>query len=349
MSHRAATSALPGRKTPPRRRIQGVRSHCTSNVGVQSVSAVSQRRCSTTPLRGCAAAKIVAIARVMPEGGAAMKPLPPGTIVAVANRKGGVGKTTVATHIAMLAAVAGYRVLFTDTDSQGNGSKILLKTVPSELNLAHVMVGKASLRDVIVPSVIPRLDVAPATKLLTDAMLTIAAKIRRENVLKRALSTVRDDYDLIVIDTPPEAALAMINALNASKYVLMPFTADRFALDGMFDIDETITELAESDSTRARIIGCVQTMADSRQSTDKQWRQDAKNDWGDKVFDATLRVNASFKLCAAHNQSIVEIEKQFGRPPHRGTQDARNLFEEFLSRLFAAEATQARGRAGAAA
>jgi chromosome partitioning protein len=252
-------------------------------------------------------------------------------VIAIANRKGGVGKSTVATNVAAALALDGQRVLVIDMDSQGSASATFLESGPSGPSMAHVLAGQATLADVIQPSATDGVWVAPATEELTHAQLAIVSKPGRETILRRALRSV-SGFDLAIIDTAPERHLGTVNALVASSHVLMPFSADAKALEGLSTTAQSIADIVEAELTTTRILGCVQVGHDTRLAVSCDARAQVSAAWGSLLLDTALRVNSSFVLCPAVHRSIFGIEKST-RPPRRGSDDARALAHEIRARL----------------
>jgi chromosome partitioning protein len=254
-------------------------------------------------------------------------------VIAVANRKGGVGKSTVTTSLAAALALEGKHVLVIDMDSQGSATATLLDAEPAGPTMAHMLVGHCGLSDVIRPSTCEGVQVAPATDELTHAQLSIVNKPGRETILRRALRGVTD-FDVIVIDTAPERHLGTVNALVASSHVLMPFGADAKALEGLSTTAHAITELIDAELTQTTVLGCVQVAHDTRLAVSVDARTQVGAAWNSLLLEAALRVNSAFVLCPALHRSIFAVE-QSTRSPRRGSDDVRALGREVLRRLHA--------------
>jgi chromosome partitioning protein len=254
------------------------------------------------------------------------------TSVVITNRKGGVGKSSLTTNLAAALALDGKRVLVIDMDSQASASAVFLDELPaSALTTAHVLIGQAALSDIILPSTREGVFIAPASRELTAAQLSIVARTGRETILRRALRSI-DGYDLILIDTAPEQQLATVNSLVAADYVLMPFTPDPKALEGLRTTSEAVAEISAAELGEVRVLGCVQIAHDKRLSVTEQARDQVKAAYGDALLETRIRANSSFIVCPAWHRDIFEIERS-ERAPRRGSDDFRALAGEVAQRL----------------
>jgi len=261
--------------------------------------------------------------------------------VAIANRKGGVGKSSVATNLAAALAIAGKRVLLIDMDSQASASAVLLdELAPDAPTTAHVLVGQSALADVIRPSTREGLFIAPSSKDLTAAQLGIVSKTGRETILRRAMRGITD-FDIAIIDTAPEQQLATVNSLVAATHVLMPFTPDPKALEGLRTTSEAVAEIAAAELAQVSVLGCVQVAHDRRLGVTEQAREQVKTAYGDSLFETRIRANSSFIVCPAWHRDIFAIE-QAERAPRRGSEDYRALATEVAGRLGWKEKSRAK-------
>jgi chromosome partitioning protein len=254
------------------------------------------------------------------------------TTVAITNRKGGVGKSSLTTNLAAALALEGKRVLVIDMDSQASSTAVLLTELPQgALSTAHVLIGQAALEDIIVPSTREGVFIAPASRELTAAQLTIVARTGRETILRRAMRSLQG-FDLILIDTAPEQQLATVNSLVAATHVLMPFTPDPKALEGLRTTSEAVAEIAAADLGQATVLGCVQIAHDRRLAVTEQAREQVRAAYGEGLLETRIRANSSFIVCPAWHRDIFAIERG-ERAPRRGSEDYRALAIEVAGRL----------------
>jgi chromosome partitioning protein len=261
-------------------------------------------------------------------------------IIAVSNRKGGVGKSAVAVNLASALALDGNKVLILDMDSQASATATLLEELPPDTpTMAHVMVGHAELADIIVESTREGVKIAPAGKELTHAQLAIVNKTGRETILKRALRKV-EGFDFVLIDTAPEQQLATVNSLVAATHVLMPFTPDPKALEGLNTTAEAVLEINEAELSSVAILGCVQIAFDRRLAVTHDAREQVAAAYGERLFETVVRTNAHFVVCPAWHRDIFGIERK-ERAPRRGTEDFHALAQEVTKRIQLASAARA--------
>ncbi|HTE55209.1 MAG TPA: ParA family protein [Kofleriaceae bacterium] len=252
--------------------------------------------------------------------------------IAVANRKGGVGKSSVATHLAAALGIGGWRVLVIDMDSQASTTAMLLDGLHDEaLTTTQLLLGEARLADLIQPSTRDGVFVAPATGDLTQAQFSIAGRTGRETILRRAMREI-DGFDVVVIDTAPELQLATLNALVAASHVLMPFTPDPKALEGLETTCEAVSEIAAAELGHPAILGCVQVAYDRRLSVTDDSRRQVEAAYGPLLLDTCIRANSSFIVCPAWHRDIFAMEQK-ERGKSRGSADFRALASEVAARL----------------
>jgi chromosome partitioning protein len=252
--------------------------------------------------------------------------------ITVANRKGGVGKSSVTTHLAAALGIRGARVLVIDMDSQASTTAMLLEATPDDApTTTQLLLGEARLPELIRPSTRDRVDVAPASSELTQAQFAIAGKTGRETILRRSLREV-SGYDVALIDTAPELQLATLNALVAATHVLLPFTPDPKALEGLCTTAEAVAEIVAAELANPQLLGCVQVAYDRRLGVTEQSRAQVRAAYGPLLLETVVRANSSFIVCPAWHRDIFAMERQ-DRQRGRGSDDFLALADEVTARL----------------
>jgi len=214
------------------------------------------------------------------------------TVLAIANQKGGVGKTTSAVNLAASLAVAETRVLLVDLDPQANASTAY--GVDKESLDAHVydaLMGRAPFEDVIRPTEVEGLHLAPTNQDLVGAELELVDAAERDLRLKRALETVADAYDVVLIDCPPSLGLLTLNALTAATGVLVPMQCEFFAMEGLSQLLSTLDRVQATRNTQLRLMGILLTMFDRRNRLSFQVDKDVRGYFGPVVFHTRIHRN----------------------------------------------------------
>ena len=233
-------------------------------------------------------------------------------ILVLANQKGGVGKTTTAINLGTALAAIGERALIIDLDPQGNASTGLGIDRKSRIASTYdVLVGERTVAEVVTPTAVPRLMIAPSTMDLLGVELEIAGDADRSYKLKNALKTffARDNGDepitYILIDCPPSLNLLTINALAASDAVLVPLQCEFFALEGLSQLLKTVDQVRRSLNPALTIHGIVLTMFDPRNSLASQVVADVRAFMGDKVYDTVIPRNVRVSEAPSHGKPVL--------------------------------------------
>lgn len=220
--------------------------------------------------------------------------------VAIANQKGGVGKTTTAINIATAMAATGWKVLLVDLDPQGNASTGLgIDSADRDRSSYDLLVDRLPLSDCVLPSRIPGLDVVPATVDLSGAEIELVSVENRTNRLREALSPDAD-YDIAFIDCPPSLGLLTLNALCAADTLLVPLQCEFFALEGLSQLLQTVERVQQRFNPDLGIVGVALTMFDRRNRLTDQVSEDVRSCLGNLVFDSVIPRNVRLSEAPSH-------------------------------------------------
>ena len=250
-----------------------------------------------------------------------------GKIIAVANQKGGVGKTTTSVNLSACVAEQGKRVLLVDIDPQGNATSGLGRAHEEGLTVYDVLIGNCGANEAIVSTGYGPLDLMPTAIELAGAEIEMVDMQERESLLKAALAEVADQYDYIFVDCPPSLSLLTLNALTAANTILIPIQCEYYALEGVGQLVNTIKLMKKKLNPTLSIEGILLTMFDSRTNLCAQVVQEVRNHFADEVFATTIPRNV--RLSEAPS---------FGVPIHlydarcSGTQAYRALAKELMQR-----------------
>lgn len=249
-----------------------------------------------------------------------------GKIIAIANQKGGVGKTTTSVNLGACLAYAGKKVLVVDIDPQGNAtSGIGVEKADVQQCIYDVIVEDVEAREVIVPTKIENLYAIPATISLAGAEIELVPTISREVRLKRALEPIKADYDYIIIDCPPSLGLLTINALTASDTVLIPVQCEYYALEGLSQLLNTVRLVQKHLNTDLMIEGVLLTMLDARTNLGIQVIDEVKKYFQDKVYKTIIPRNIRLSEAPSHGEPIIIYD-----PRSRGAEVYLDLAKEVI-------------------
>ncbi|MFD1734954.1 ParA family protein [Bacillus salitolerans] len=247
-------------------------------------------------------------------------------IISVANQKGGVGKTTTSVNLGACLAYLGKKVLLVDIDPQGNAtSGVGIDKADVDACIYDVLVEDASASKVVKPTDVENLYIIPATIQLAGAEIELVPTISREVRLRRALESVENMYDYIIIDCPPSLGLLTINALTASNSVLIPVQCEYYALEGLSQLLNTVRLVQKHLNTELAIEGVLLTMLDARTNLGIQVIDEVKKYFQDKVYQSIIPRNIRLSEAPSHGKPIIIYD-----PKSRGAEVYLDLAKEVM-------------------
>ena len=249
-----------------------------------------------------------------------------GRIIAVANQKGGVGKTTTSVNLAASLAVAEKKTLLIDIDPQANASSgVGVEVSDAPVTIYEILIDRRPAVEGVQKTMLPYLDVVPSHINLVGAEIELIDTKQREFVLKQALSELRDSYDYVVIDCPPSLGLLTLNSLTAANAVPIPVQCEYYALEGLGKLLNTINIVRQHLNASLDIEGVLLTMYDTRLRLSKQVAEEVRNYFGEKVFDTIISRNVRLSEAPSFGKPVILYDAL-----SVGTQNYIDLAQEIL-------------------
>jgi chromosome partitioning protein len=249
-------------------------------------------------------------------------------VIAIANQKGGVGKTTTTVNLGASLAVAEKRTLLIDIDPQGNSTTGLgIDRSKLTQSIYEVLIGSRPLLTVLCPTELPFLRVAPATRDLIGAEIELVTEQSREQRLKQALRPVQDEFDYILLDCPPSLGILTLNALTAADSLIVPLQCEYYALEGLTSLLETLKVVQKGINTSLYLEGILLTMFDGRSRLSEQVAEEVRQHFPDRLFQTVIHRNVRLSESPSHGKPVLLYDVR-----STGAQSYLQLAKEIMSR-----------------
>ena len=232
-----------------------------------------------------------------------------GKVIAIANQKGGVGKTTTTINLAACVAEKGKKILVIDMDPQGNATTGFgIEKNELDNTVYELMLGECSVKECIIPNVIENLSLIPSNVNLAAAEIELVEQARKEYILKNEIDWVKDQYDYIFIDCPPSLSMLTVNAMTTADSVLVPIQCEYYALEGLSQLIHTVNLIRKKINPNLKMEGVVFTMYDARTNLSEEVVQNVKDTLEERIFKTLIPRNVRLAEAPSYGMPIIEYD-----------------------------------------